>query len=316
MILTVTLNAAIDKTLRVANLQIGMRHRSAPGLVQAGGKGVNVARALRRLGEPVIATGLAGGTTGALIMEELGQAGIVNDFVRIADDSRTSTLVIDPTGDGRPTEIVEYGPEVLPEELAALGEHLAYLMRGVDTIVLAGSLPRRVPEEWYAGVVREARKHKLFTVLDSEGEPLRLGVAGEPDLVVPNQAEAEELVGFEFQTEHDDDEGLSAIVEMGARSVVITRETGCIALLREGGRMRRFTVAVAPLEPVSAVGAGDALLAGLLSARRAEKPLEEALRYAVACGSAATQAMGAGVLDPKEAARLVSTVTVEELERA
>src|SRR5437870_5323628 len=107
--LTVTLNAAIDKTLRVANLQIGLRHRCQPGLVQPGGKGINVARALRNLGQPVIATGLGGGRTGLRIVEELTADGILNDFVRIRDESRTSTLVVDPTGDGAPTQIVEYG---------------------------------------------------------------------------------------------------------------------------------------------------------------------------------------------------------------
>ena len=94
--MTVTLNAAVDKTLRVANLQIGLRHRCAQGLVQPGGKGINVARALKALGQPVLATGLAGGRTGTRIVEELTAAGILNDFVRIQDESRTSTLLVDP----------------------------------------------------------------------------------------------------------------------------------------------------------------------------------------------------------------------------
>src|SRR6478736_2047191 len=111
MILTVTANAAVDKTLTVANLQLGRRHRAQQGLVMPGGKGINVARALRRLDEPVIATGLAG---------------------------------------------------------------------GVSTVVFAGSLPRRMETSFYADVTREMNRRKVSTVIDTDGEPLRLALAAEP----------------------------------------------------------------------------------------------------------------------------------------
>ena len=119
VIVTVTPNAAIDKTLNVANFQLGQRHRCQRGESLAGGKGINVARALKRLGEPVVACGLAGGRNGTLIVEDLMREGILNDFVRIADESRMTTVVTDPTI-GRQTEIFEYGPEVEPAELAVL----------------------------------------------------------------------------------------------------------------------------------------------------------------------------------------------------
>jgi 1-phosphofructokinase family hexose kinase len=313
--LTVTLNAALDKTLRVANLQIGLRHRCQPGLIQPGGKGINVARALKGLGQPVIATGLAGGRTGLRIVEDLTAEGILNDFVRIGGESRTSTLVIDPAGHTTPTEIVEYGPEVSEDELATLGAKLAYLMRGVTGVVFAGSLPRDVPEEWYAAALREARKQKLFTILDSEGEPLRRGMAAEPDLVAPNQQEAEELVGFEFQTDQDFQVALDEIAGMGARSAIITRESGCFALIRDGSRMRRLQAETQILERIAPVGSGDSLLAGYLAARRQERPLEDALRFAVACGAANTQAFGAGTFDVRDATRLTNGVQVREVDR-
>ena len=148
MILTVTVNAAIDKTLTVANLQLGHRHRAQQGLVMAGGKGINVARALKNLGEPVIATGLAGGRTGMQIVDALTSEGILNDFVRIARESRTSTAVIDPTS-GLQTEINEYGPEVTKDELETLLEKLRYLAGAVSTVVFSGSLPRKVSTDFY-----------------------------------------------------------------------------------------------------------------------------------------------------------------------
>ena len=111
MIVTVTLNAAIDRTLVVPNFQPGQRHRASVGFPSAGGKGINVARALKRLGAPVVCTGLAGGRTGTLLVEELTHEGILNDFVRIGGESRTSIAVLDPTSNDY-TEINEWGPEV------------------------------------------------------------------------------------------------------------------------------------------------------------------------------------------------------------
>ena len=97
MIVTVTLNAAIDRTLVVPNFHPGHRHRASVGFPSAGGKGINVARALKRLGTPVVGTGLAGGRTGTLLVEELTNEGVLNDFVRIRHESRTSIAVLDPT---------------------------------------------------------------------------------------------------------------------------------------------------------------------------------------------------------------------------
>ena len=98
MIVTVTANAALDRTLTVPGFQIGYRHRSSDVLALAGGKGINVARALKLLEVPVVATGLAGGRTGTRIVEELTAEAILNDFVRIDGESRTSTAIVDPTG--------------------------------------------------------------------------------------------------------------------------------------------------------------------------------------------------------------------------
>src|SRR5712691_1140163 len=111
MIITVSLNGAIDKTLSMPNFQIGRRHRASEQRTMPGGKGVNVARALKALGLPVIATGLAGGSTGTRIIERLTEEAILCDFVRIKDESRTSTALIDPTSSVQ-TEVNEPGPHV------------------------------------------------------------------------------------------------------------------------------------------------------------------------------------------------------------
>ena len=143
MIITVTLNAAIDKTLAVPNFRLGRRHRAVEQTAMAGGKGVNVARALRALGQPVIATGVAGGPTGTRIVEHLTEEGILNDFVRIREESRTSTAVVDPTT-GEQTEINEHGPHVTEGELELFVDKLLYLAKGAAVCVFSGSLPRGV----------------------------------------------------------------------------------------------------------------------------------------------------------------------------
>ncbi|HEY0388177.1 MAG TPA: 1-phosphofructokinase family hexose kinase [Gaiellales bacterium] len=313
MILTVTVNAAVDKTLTVANLQLGRRHRAQQGLVMPGGKGINVARSLRRLSEPVIATGLAGGRAGTQITDGLDAEGIVNDFVRIGAESRTSTAVVDPTS-GLQTEINEYGPEVTADEVAALLEKVRYLAGAVSTVVLAGSLPRRVETSFYADLIRELSRRKVRTVIDTEGEPLRLALAAEPSLVFPNQREAEALVGNEFQTDEDFQAGLATIAAMGAGGVLVTLKTGCYALLSEGkGRRQMYRAWIPRVEAVSAVGSGDAFLAGFLAAHQAGHGPEQALRTALACGAANTQAVGAGVFDPRDVPRYAAMVEVQEI---
>ena len=262
MIVTVTLNAAIDRTLTVPNFQRGQRHRASAGVTLAGGKGINVARALKTLGVPVVATGLVGGQTGTRIIEQLTDEAILNDFVHIDGESRTSTAVVDPTG-GTYTEINEWGPAVHPDELDTLLEKLRYLTQGAELVVFAGSLPRDVADDFYAEAVHDLARRHVLAVLDSEGEPLRLAVEAEPFLVSPNQSEAEALVGQEFHDDEDFRIGLETLAEMGPRNVLITTELGCVALLREEREARRFRAIAPRVEPVSAVGSGDVLLAAL-----------------------------------------------------
>jgi len=317
MIITVTLNAAIDKTLAVPNFRLGRRHRAVEQAAMAGGKGVNVARALKALGQPVIATGFAGGPTGTRIIEHLTEEAILNDFVRIREESRMSTAVVDPTT-GEQTEINERGPKVEPGELELFVDKLLYLAKGAAVCVFAGSLPRGVEPEVYAHLVEELKKLGVTVMLDLEGEPLRLATRAGPDVVSPNELEAEELVGHEFA---DDDDRRTAVREMiglGAGEALMTLPDGCLALLAGGtegpAAVSMYRATLEPLEPVSSVGSGDAFLAGYVAARYGGRAAEDCLRYGVACGAESTQHFGAGVVDSREVERLASEVSVETLD--
>jgi 1-phosphofructokinase family hexose kinase len=313
LIVTVTLNAAVDRTLTVPNFQLGHRHRASASLTSAGGKGINVARALKRLDSPVIATGLAGGTTGDRIIDELAGEAILNDFVRIGDESRTSSAVVDPTA-GTLTEIYEWGPAVRREELDTLLDKLHYLSRVATFVVFSGSLPRDVEDDFYAEAVRDLSRRGVQCVIDSEGEPLRHAVDAEPFLVSPNQREAESLVGQEFSEDDDFLMALDAIADLGARNVLITQETACFGLFREDRALRRFRASIERLDPVASVGAGDVLLAGFLAARFNAQPFDQALRQGVGCAAASVVELGPGRFDPREAARLAASVKLEELQ--
>jgi len=313
VIITVTPNAAVDKTLTVPNFETGFRHRASESLTLPGGKGVNIARALKTLGEPVVATGLVGGRAGQLIVEGLQRENILNDFVHIAGESRTSTAVVDPTT-MKQTEVVEYGPVVTEDETAALLDKIDYLARGARFIILAGSLPRKVSEDFYATVLGRIRRHRCFMALDSAGEPLRRGVRGRPNLVAPNLREAEDLVGNEFHDDHDLVDATRIVCEMGARNSIIKTRHGCVTRFQVGRKQRVFRASVVRLEHVvSTVGSGDAFLAGFVSARFRKSDLAECLRYGLAAGAANTQRYGAGVLDAALADELLESAEVEEL---
>jgi 1-phosphofructokinase family hexose kinase len=312
MIITVTLNPALDKTLEVPNFTPGRRHRSVDQVTMPGGKGVNVARAIKRLGQPVIATGLAGGATGTRIVEALNDEAILNAFVRIRDESRTNTAVLDPTT-GLQTEINERGPAVSSQELELFHEKLLYLAKGASMCVFAGSLPRGVGTDVYADLIREVKRLGVVTVVDTEGETLRLATRAEPAVISPNELEAEELVGQEF---NDVDDRAQAVVEMtrlGAGEAIMTVSDGCYAcVLEEGPAVYR--VSVEEQEARSRIGSGDAFLAGYVAARYGGRSPIECLRHGVACGAESIQHFGAGVLDPAKVARLLGEVEAERLE--
>ena len=206
---------------------------------------------------------------------------------------------------------------VTSQELEALLEKIDYLAKGANYVVLAGSLPRRVPEDFYAQVLQRLRRTHCVAVLDSAGEPLRLGVRGHPHVVTPNVREAEDLVGHEFHDLQDIVDATEIIREMGAQSVIIKMPDGCVARIKQGRHSRVYHATIPLLENIlQTVGSGDAFVAGFISWRFDKKDVSECLRYGLACGAANTQLYGAGVLDPAEVDRLFGTTFVTEVKES
>ena len=317
MIITVTLNTAIDKTLSVPNFRLGRRHRTVEQTTMPGGKGVNVARVLKSLGQPVIATGLAGGATGTRLVEQLTQLSVLSDFVRIREESRTNTAVIDPTT-GEQTEINERGPKVSAQEVELFVDKLLYLAKGASMCVFAGSLPRDVDTDIYAKLIRELRRLGVETVVDTDGDPLRRAVRAEPDVISPNVLEAEELVGHEFN-DGEDDWAIAAgeMCDLGAREAIMTMGDGCFARMKpEEGRtapaLYRVTVASPALEPRATVGSGDAFLAGFVAARYTGKTPAECLPTGSPAAPSPPSTSAPGLIDPDRVGRLLGEILVEQ----
>jgi 1-phosphofructokinase family hexose kinase len=318
MIITVTLNTAIDKTLSVPNFRLGRRHRTVEQTTMPGGKGVNVARVLKTLGAPVIATGFAGGPTGTRIVEQLTQLSVLSDFVRIREESRTNTAVIDPTT-GEQTEINERGPKVSEQEIELFVDKLLYLAKGASMCVFAGSLPREVDIDIYARLIRELRRLNVTTLVDTDGDPLRRAVRAEPAVISPNVLESEELVGHEFNDDEDRIIAVREMVGLGAREAIMTMPDGCFAQMTPSEpngdpTLYRVQVPAGAIEPRATVGSGDAFLAGFAAARYAGKSTPDCLAYGVACGAESTQHLGAGLVELERVQRLLGEIVVEHPE--
>ena len=163
---------------------------------------------------------------------------MLSDFVRIREESRTNTAVIDPTT-GEQTEINERGPKVSEQEAELFVDKLLYLAKGASMCVFAGSLPRDVDIDVYARLIRELRRLGVATVVDTDGDPLRRAVRAEPDVISPNVLEAEELVGHEFNDDEDRIIAVREMVGLGAREAIMTMPDGCFAYMQSDGAGRR-----------------------------------------------------------------------------
>ncbi|MHA5048639.1 1-phosphofructokinase family hexose kinase [Streptomyces sp. SD15] len=302
MILTVTLNTALDITYRVRALRPHTSHRVTEVTERPGGKGLNVARVLAALGHEVTVTGFTGGATGRAVQDHLtGTPGVVDALVPVTGSTRRTIAVVDTTT-GDTTQLNEPGPEIAPTEWGAFQEAYEDLLRSASAVALCGSLPPGVPVGAYAGLVRTARAAAVPVLLDTSGEPLRRGVAARPDLVKPNAEELAELTGS-----HEPLQATRDARRRGAHSVVASLGAqGLLAHTAEG------LWRAAPPRRVhgNPTGAGDSAVAGLLSGLVEHLPWPERLARAVALSAATVMAPVAGEFDRAAYETLVDQIAV------
>lgn len=319
MIVVVSLNPALDVTHHVEGADWSGVNRPHEVQVRAGGKGLNVARTLRALGQPVTLTGLAGGCTGQALLAGLAGTGIAADLTAIAGETRRTFVVAD-SARGQSALFNEPGPLVSATELRGFFAGYERVVRAAAAVVLSGSLPPGVPDDAYAGLIASARLAGVPVILDASGPPLRLGVAAGPDLVKPNLAELESVAGRGLRAGGEPD--LPAI-ERAARELAAAgpgspRPGAGTALVVSLGAAGLLAVGPAgtwharPPAPVAGnpTGAGDAVVAGLADSLVRGQDWPATLRHAVALGSAAAGAPVAGEYASADYERLVTTVEV------
>ncbi|WP_406444209.1 1-phosphofructokinase family hexose kinase [Streptomyces sp. NBC_01613] len=302
MILTVTLNTALDITYRVPALRPHISHRVSEVTERPGGKGLNVARVLAALGHEVTVTGFTGGATGRIVQDQLtATPGLVDALVPVSAPTRRTIAVVDAqTGDT--TQLNEPGPTITPAEWSAFQESYEDLLASASAVALCGSLPPGVPVGAYAGLVRTARAAGVPVLLDTSGEALRRGVAARPDIVKPNTDELAELTGS-----HEPLRGAQDTRRRGARAVVASLgPQGLLALTPEG----RWRAVPPSPEHGNPTGAGDSAVAGLLSGLRDQLPWPDCLTRAVALSAATVRSPTAGDFDRAAYEKLLAQVSV------
>ncbi|MFI1387473.1 1-phosphofructokinase family hexose kinase [Streptomyces griseoaurantiacus] len=302
MILTVTLNTALDLTYRVPALRPHASHRVGEVTERPGGKGLNVARVLAALGHRATVTGFAGGRTGDALREALdGDPDVVDALTPVAGATRRTIAVVDAaTGDT--TQLNEPGPLISPAEWSAFQRGYEELLGSAAAVALCGSLPPGVPVGAYAGLIRTARAHRVPVLLDTSGEPLRRGVAARPDIVKPNAEELAELTGS-----HEPGQATRDARRRGAHTVVASLGAKGLLAVNAEGRWRAVPPRGLRGNPT---GAGDSAVAGLLSALVERLSWPERLARATALSAATVLAPAAGEFDREVYEDLLTRVTV------
>ena len=353
MIVTVTPNAALDRTLVASGFAIGESRTVERALILGGGKGINVARALHGLDQPVLALGFAGGRTGEQIRAALDVEGLPHDLTPSAAESRTCTAIIDPSS-GSATEVNEPGATVTEYEQLAFLDRFDRALGEAQLVALSGSLSPGLPDEFYATLIERARVAGVPCLLDTSGRALIPGIAAAPLLAKPNQHEATAMLGGAFDPE-DGAFVARALPSPGPVVLCLTLGSDGAVLHAPAGSWRARSPR---LRVVDTVGAGDCFVAGLaaalvraitvappiagatsgavwsgfdgtagmrtvaasaysraLAAISERATLEAMLRLATAVSAANTLTIGAGRCDPADIERLLPQVSMAPLPR-
>jgi 1-phosphofructokinase family hexose kinase len=283
MIVTVTLNPGLDRTLLVPEILFNDVLRAAQSQQNAAGKGLNVSRALKALGVESLATGLLGGRTGQMLVDGLNALEIRHDFVTIAGETRTNVVILE--GDSqRYVKVNEAGPTITDAEQRAFLDKVTAIAAPGDDWVFCGALTPGIQPNYYQSLIDIVQERGCRAFFDTSGEPLRLGCAARPFLVKPNLIEAEEATGIRVQDEAGAARAVRHFLNLGVSLVALSMGENGLLLASNQESVRVHCPRITVRNPT---GAGDALLAGLVFGLSQKLPLEDVARWGVASGSAA-----------------------------
>jgi 6-phosphofructokinase 2 len=308
MIATITLNPSVDEHILVQGLAIAQTNRWVRRRRYAGGKGIDVSRAIYEMGGSTTAYGFIGGSNGRVLEILLDEEGVPFSFTPIEQETRSNFIITD-TKNTQQTRIDSPGPHIAKKELERFIRKMRKLRPSPDFIVAGGSVPPGVPSSIYYDLIKEAKSFQVRTILDSEGQWLKEGIKAKPYLIKPNIQEAEVLLERELGTEEAVIEAAIELRKTGIEVVVISRGEDGIVATAKGIIVK----AVPPKVKVrSAVGAGDCTIAGLALKLSYGDSLVEACRLAVAMGTAAVLTPGTELCHKSDIEELLPQVQIWE----
>lgn len=309
MILAITMNPAIDKIYFVDNYQLGQVHRPKSTIASPGGKGLNVARVARIMGETVIASGPLGGGNGAFIRENIKVLGIEDGFSNISGETRICINVTDPLT-GKCTEVLETGPEITEEEVKQYFEKFTQLIAQVEVVTISGSLPKGIKDDFYRNLIEIANKEGRKVLLDTSGSAFIKGLEAKPYIIKPNEDEIRSIYQGPLETDEDLVQAIKYFKDMGIVCPIITRgKAGSLAGLSDGV----YRVTNAPVKVVNSVGSGDSFIAGCaIGLSRGYKEVDM-IRMGAACGTANTQYPQTGFVEKEMVESFFKEICVEKI---
>lgn len=308
-ILSLTLNPALDLSVRLDALQPGALNRSLGLSSHAAGKGLNVAQVLADLGHKVTVSGFLGAANPQAFEQLFDRRGFLDAFIRVPGETRSNIKLAERNG--RITDINGPGPQVERRQQAELLEELERIAAGHDAVVVAGSLPQGVSPEWFAALLRRLQAFGLPLVLDSSGAALRAGLAVTPWLIKPNEEELAEACAIAPGSPAELQAAALRLRGQGIAHVLLSRGAAGVSWFGPDIALQARPPRV---EVVSTVGAGDSLLAATLHGLLSGWPAERTLRLATAIAAQAVTQLGFGIHDREQLARLEAGVTIAPLD--
>lgn len=288
MIITVSMNPAIDKTVEIDALQPGGLNRIQKVEYDAGGKGINVSKTIHELGGESIATGFLGGNAGKTIENVLNEKKIKNDFIWVDGETRTNTKVFEKSG--AVTELNEPGPVITNEQITELMTKLKGYAAEDVLFILAGSIPAGVDKYVYAEIIHAVHEKGAKVLLDADGDLFRNSLAAGPDIIKPNRAELEEYAGIDYRASDEELLGLAReLRSRGIDTVAVSMGKSGAMLVSSDSEVRCPALSV---KAHSTVGAGDAMVAALAYSWDKGLDGEETIRLCMATSAGAVTTIG------------------------
>ena len=309
MIITVTLNPALNKTVTLPGFAVNTVNRVQSIRLDPGGKVINVSKAVKALGGKTLSIGILGGASGGYIKAALDKMELPNEMILSGEQTRTNIKIIDPVLKTN-TDINEAGGVVVRETLLAVWEKLTALVSPGDTVVFAGKNPPGMADELLAAWIRRLKSLDVRVCVDTVGEPMRLALEEKPDIIKPNRAELSEIMGTNLISDQQVLDAAKQLVKKGIGLAAVSMGDNGAFFVTGDQVLRGYCPKVSV---VSTVGAGDAMMAALAHYTAAGCSLEETARRAVAVASASVMCDGSQPAELDKILPLIDKVRIERL---